>query len=145
MLLDQLQSAYKQAMIDKNPLAKEALSSTIAAIKNKKIDLQRDPTEEEIISCIRKEVKTRHEGALFYQQAGKEQDYNDEMEKVHILEGFLPSLLSEVELQAIAQEYITKLAIEDPLKQRGVMINAIKAEYGARVDGGLLNKIISEL
>jgi uncharacterized protein YqeY len=144
MLLDQLQAAYKQAMIDKNPLAKEALSSTIAMIKNKKIDLQRDLTEDEMIKCIQKEVKTRSEGASFYQQAGKNEEYNDEMEKVHILEGFLPSLLSEEELQAIVKAYITKLAIEDPLKQRGILINAIKAEYGASVDGGLLNKVISE-
>lgn len=61
MILDVLQSAYKQAMIDKDALAKEALSSTISAIKNKKIELQKDLSEDEMIKVIQKEVKTRME------------------------------------------------------------------------------------
>jgi uncharacterized protein len=144
MLFDQLQAAYKQAMIEKDPLAKEALSSTIAAIKNKKIELQRDPSEDDMIKCIQKEVKTRAEWASFYQQAGKDEQYAEEMQKVHILEGFLPQLLSADELKVLVARYVNELAITDILKERGKVINAIKAEHGARVDGGLLNQIISE-
>lgn len=143
MLLEDLQSAYKQAMIDKNPLAKEAINSTIAQIKNKKIELQRDPSEEEIQKVIQKEVKVRKEGAGFFQQAGKLDTYAEEMEKVAILEGFLPTLLSEDELYALVEQYITSLAITDLSKQRGVLTGALMKEYGASIDGALLNKIIS--
>ncbi len=144
MILDVLQSAYKQAMIDKDALAKEALSSTISAIKNKKIELQKDLSEDEMIKVIQKEVKTRMEWASFYQQAGKEIDYQQEIKKVQILEAFLPQLLSADELQLLINRYIQELAITDLMKQRGQLINAIKTEYGARVDGAVLNQLISQ-
>jgi uncharacterized protein len=145
MLLESLQADYKQAMIAKDSLAKSALNGMIAIIKNKKIDLQRDPTDDEITKLIQKEIKMLQEGADFYKQAGKDEEYTDEMTKISHLEKYLPSMLDETALKDIVSTYITKLEITDPLKQRGILMNAIKADYGASVDGGVLNGIISGL
>ncbi len=57
MLLTQLQQAYQTSIKEKKKNEKSALNSLLAQIKNKQIELQRAPNEEEIVSLIKKEIK----------------------------------------------------------------------------------------
>ena len=95
------------------------------------------------MKIIKKEIKSRKETIGFLEKAMKIHDVETENEKIAILEAYLPDLLSAEELKALIQEYITKLDIQDLQKQRGQLIGAIMKEYGAQVDGALLNTLIS--
>jgi uncharacterized protein YqeY len=52
-------------------------------------------------------------------------------------------MLSEAKLGEIVATKKAELGIEDVNKQRGQLIGVIMKEYGAAVDGALLNKVIS--
>jgi uncharacterized protein YqeY len=52
---------YKAAMKNKEQEKKDILNYIIAQIKYKKIELQKDPSDDEIIKIIKKEIKARQE------------------------------------------------------------------------------------
>jgi len=56
-LLDQIMADYKQAMISKEEPKKTVLNTIIARVKNKKIELQKDLEDSEIVQLIKKEIK----------------------------------------------------------------------------------------
>lgn len=77
---------YKIAMKERQENRKLILNYLISQIKNKKIDLQRELTDEEVVNLIRKEVKSLQEGMLFLQKAGKEDELKTEEERRKVLE-----------------------------------------------------------
>jgi len=56
-LLERLMNDYKEAMREKNETKKTVLNLVLAKIKNKKIELQKDLEEIDIIGILKKEVK----------------------------------------------------------------------------------------
>jgi hypothetical protein len=57
-LLQKLTEDYKQAMRDKNEIKKSALNFVLSQIKYKKIELQKEPEDEDVVGVIKKELKT---------------------------------------------------------------------------------------
>jgi len=60
---------YKQAMRDKAAIKKEILNFIISQVKYKKIEIQKDPTDEDVIQIIKKEIKSRQESISFLEKA----------------------------------------------------------------------------
>ena len=56
-LLEQLTNDYKEAMKNKQETKKTVLNLVLSKIKNKKIELQKDLEDAEIITILKKEVK----------------------------------------------------------------------------------------
>lgn len=56
-LLERLTHDYKEAMKQKDEIKKLVLNLILAKIKNKKIELQKDLEDIDIVAIIKKEVK----------------------------------------------------------------------------------------
>jgi hypothetical protein len=56
-LLEQIQKDYIQAMKDRDNTKKSALNYILAQIKNKKIELQKELEDIDIIKILKKEIK----------------------------------------------------------------------------------------
>jgi uncharacterized protein YqeY len=56
-LLERLTNDYKEAMKVKDEIKKIVLNLVLAKIKNKKIELQKDLDDVDIITILKKEVK----------------------------------------------------------------------------------------
>jgi len=56
-LLDQLTADYKEALKARNEVKKSVLNFVLAQIKNKRIELQKDPEDADILAILKKEVK----------------------------------------------------------------------------------------
>lgn len=85
-MIEQIMQDYKIAMKERQENRKLILNYLISQIKNKKIDLQRELTDEEVVNLIRKEVKSLQEGMLFLKKAGKRDELKTEEEKRKVLE-----------------------------------------------------------
>lgn len=85
-MIEQIMQDYKIAMKERQENRKLILNYLISQIKNKKIDLQRELTDEEVVNLIRKQVKSLQEGMLFLEKAGKGDALRTEEEKRKILE-----------------------------------------------------------
>lgn len=144
-LYQQLQDDYKQAFRDKNALKKEVLGIVLATIKNKYIESRQELSDAEIVQIITKEVKQMRETMVFLEKAWKSEDLALEVDKIAILQVYLPVMLSEEETQDIVDTYKTTLGVTDLQKERGKLMGAIMKDYTGKIDTGLLQKIISWL
>ncbi len=145
MLLDQLLSDYKLSMKEKFELKKSALNFVLAQIKNKKIELQRDPNDEEIIALLKKEVKALNEAIGFLEKANKPAELAEEQEKKLILESYLPAMLDKAQTKVLIEELITQLGISDLKTGRGLLMKELMAKHKSELDGSLVNEIINEM
>jgi len=144
-MFEKIQNDYIQAMKDKEILKKSALNYLIAQIKNKKIELQRDPNDEEIISLIKKEVKSLNEAISFLEKANKPEELQEEKEKKLILESYLPAMLDEEQTKSLIENAIRNLNITDLKTQRGLLMKELMATHKTELDPALLNALINTM
>ena len=144
-MFEKIQNDYIQAMKNKETLKKSALNYLIAQIKNKKIELQRDPNDEEIISVIKKEVKSLNEAISFLEKANKPEELQEEKEKKLILENYLPATLNEEQTKSLIESVIRNLNITDLKTQRGLLMKELMATHKTELDPALLNALINTM
>ena len=144
-MIEQIMQDYKIAMKERQENRKLILNYLISQIKNKKIDLQRELTDEEVVNLIRKEVKSLQEGMLFLQKAGKRDELKTEEEKRKVLEWYLPQLMTKEQTKNLIQQMVVELGLIDLQKQKGVLMKEIMSKYRGSIDPGLVNQVLLEL
>ena len=144
-MIEQIMQDYKTAMKERQENRKLILNYLISQIKNKKIDLQRELTDEEVVNLIRKEVKSLQEGMLFLQKAGKGDELKAEEEKRKILEWYLPQLMTKEQTKNLIQQIVVELGLIDLQKQKGVLMKEIMSKYRGSIDPELVNQVLLEL
>ena len=142
-LLDKITEDYKQAMKNHEEVRKSALNYLLAQIKNKKIELRADPTDDDVISVIKKEIKSLNETLLFLEKANKSDEIAIETKKKEILESYLPAMLSREQTENLINEVISKLGITDLKTQRGLLMKELMANHKSELDGAVVNDIIN--
>ncbi len=143
-LLEQITADYKEAMKAKEEEKKIILNYLLAQIKNKKIETQQDPTDADIISIIKKEVKAVTETISFLEKAEKNEEKEQEFFKKTVLESYLPQMMNEEETENFLETMIQELEITDLKSQRGMIMKKIKEEEITTVDGAILNNCINK-
>ncbi len=144
-MIEQIMQDYKIAMKERQENRKLILNYLISQIKNKKIDLQRELTDEEVVNLIRKEVKSLQEGMLFLQKAGKGDELKTEEEKRKVLEWYLPQLMTKEQTKNLIQQIVVELGLIDLQKQKGVLMKEIMSKYRGSIDPELVNQVLLEL
>ncbi|MDR0369262.1 MAG: GatB/YqeY domain-containing protein [Candidatus Peribacteria bacterium] len=143
-LLEQLTNDYKEAMKQKEEVRKLALNYLLAQAKNKKIELQADLTDDDIIALIKKEIKAINEAISFLQKANKTEEIEIENQKKSVLESYLPAMLSREQTESLINTLIEQLAITDLKSQRGLLMKELMANHKSEIDGALVNDIINQ-
>lgn len=142
-LLERLTNDYKEAMKAKDETKKIVLNLVLAKIKNKKIELQKDLEESEIVAILKKEVKEILEAIGFLEKANKLEDIEIEKQKKLLLEFYLPATMTKEQTTELIQKLISDHNITDLKTQRGLLMKELMANYKGQVDGQLVNEIIN--
>lgn len=145
MLYEKLLDDYKCAMKEKQEVKKSALNFVLAQIKNKKIELQREPNDDEIIAVLKKEVKALNETISFLEKAQKSEELAEEQEKKYVLESYLPQLLDKPTTKKLIEEVLVQLRISDLKTGRGLLMKELMAKHKSELDGTLVNELINEM
>ena len=144
-MIEKIMQDYKIAMKERQENRKIILNYLIAQMKNKKIEVQRELTDDEVLSLIRKEVKSLGEAMLFLQKAGKIEDLRTEEEKKEVLESYLPQLLDKEKTRNLIQKVISDLGLIDIQKQRGQLMKELMGKYRGEVDPSVINEVLLEM
>ncbi len=144
-LLDQIMSDYKQAMITKEEPKKTVLNTIIARAKNKKIELQKELEDAEIVQLIKKEIKEIVESMSFLEKANKQEDLEIEKQKKLLLEFYLPATMSAEQTKDLINKLIADLNITDLAKQRWIIMKELMANYKSQIDWSLVNEVINSM
>ena len=142
-LLEQITEDYKQAMKNHEEVKKLALNYLLAQIKNKKIELRADPTDDDVIAVIKKEIKSLNEALLFLEKANKSDEIVVETQKRDILQSYLPAMLSREQTEVLIDETVSKLWISDLKTQRWLLMKELMANHKSELDGAVVNDIIN--
>ena len=145
MLYEKIQEDYKISMKEKQEVKKSALNYVLAQIKNKKIELQRDPNDDEIIAILKKEVKAINEAIIFLEKANKPEELAEEQEKKAIIESYLPQMLDYNQTKALIEKIIAEKGITDLKTQRGLLMKELMATHRSELDWSLVNEIINKM
>ncbi len=132
-------------MKEKNETKKIVLNLILAKIKNKKIELQKDLEDVDIIGIIKKEVKEILETMGFLEKANKLEDLAIEQEKKTVLDFYLPATMSKEQTSELIKKLIAEHTLTDLRTQRWTLMKELMANYKSEVDGGLVNDIINEM
>ena len=115
------------------------LGTIVSDVKNRRIELRRDPTDEEVVDVIRKGIKRRRESVEMYAGAGREELAAKEREEIAMLEGFLPPAVADDELRAAVRE-----AIAGGAATIGAVMGKVLPQFKGRAEGSAINAIARE-
>lgn len=116
----------------------------LAALKNEKIQAQRDLTGEEVESVLRRAVKQRRDSIEQYARGGRQDLVDAETEELAILEEYLPKGLSDAEVEAAIREIIQEKGFTSA-KDVGPAMKEVMARHRGRVDGKKAQEIARRL
>ena len=143
MQIEQLRKDMMAAMKARDKERKDAISSLVSAVKKNAIDAgcREDIPEDMVDSTIMKEIKTVQE-----QIDSCPKDRTDLLEQYQkrydIMKEYAPKLLSKEEVKAILEE---KYADVIATKNKGQIMKIVMPELKGKVDGKVINEVVTEL
>ena len=145
-ILENIQAARKQALIDKDSTLRTTLTTLFCEITTKEKIEGHEPTDKDAIKALTKFLNSAKENR------GYASDFNDPVRfnafhaEVALYESFLPVAkpqLSDETLKDAVRSVIAWRLAEDTAKPKmGVVINDIKAKYEGQYDPKALTPIV---
>ncbi|MCM5661467.1 GatB/YqeY domain-containing protein [Galbibacter mesophilus] len=142
-LQDKVMAEMKAAMKAKNAPALEALRAVKSELllANTNAATKDGLSEEEEIKLLQKLVKQRKDSAAIYNEQGRADLADPELEQAAIIEKFLPEQLSEEEIAKVVEEIIAKTGAEG-IKDMGKVMGMASKELAGRADGKTISTVV---
>ena len=145
MILEILQNDMKQAMKDKNIIARDVLRSVIGAVKKTAIDERCDTTEELIDRVLLKEKKTLQE-QIDTCPADRSILLQEYKNKMAVLDKYCPKLLDNPEeIKNIIIRELAAAGIESVKANKSVAMKLLMPQFKGKADMKIVNQVIGEL
>lgn len=138
-LLARLQSDLNKARKSQDKGTTLLLSTTLAEIKNRRIELLRDLTDEEVVEVLRKGIRKRRESVEIFAKAGREELARKESAEITILETYIPPQMGDDAIRAIVAA-----AVKGGAQNIGAVMGAVMPQLKGKADGGRINAIARE-
>lgn len=133
----------KDAMKSRRRPRVEALRMLTAALKNAEIEKRMPLTEDEEQEILRRQLKQREESAEAFRKAGREEAAQAEEAEAEIVRHYLPTPLSDEELEEVVDESIRETGASSMKDMGDVMSRATAAAVG-RADNRKLAALVRE-
>lgn len=121
----------KLAMKSRDQVRLDTIRFMLSQLKNLAIDKGEPLTDTEVQKAIAKQVKQQNEVIDQYRQAGRQDLVDEETAQVKVLETYLPTQISDEELQAM----VAKTIEEMPNAGLGQVIGAVNKLTAGQADG----------
>ena len=115
------------------------LGTLLSEAKNRRIELQRELTDEELVDLIRKQIKRRRESITMFEQANRTDLVETERSQATMLEAYLPAQVDDGELRAAV-----RAAIDGGAANIGAVMGKVLPQFKGRADGSAINRIARE-
>lgn len=138
----QIMDDVKNAMRAKEAVKLSTLRMLQSAIKNKEIEVRpNELSDKDVISVVKKLVKQRKEAAEQYENAGRPELAEKEIEESKFLEVYLPAQMGEEQVTAIVDEVIAALGASS-MKEMGAVMKEVQAKTAGSADGKMISSIV---
>jgi len=141
-MLSQILKDLKQAQLSRDKVKVSTLRLLVSEIHNAEIK-QGVLTDQDLISVIQREVKKRREAAEGFRKGGREDSAQKEESEAKILQGYLPSQMTDEELTAVVEQAITEVGANS-VSDMGKVMGAIMGKVAGQADGTRVSTIVKE-
>lgn len=115
------------------------LSTILSDVKNRELELNHPPSDDETAEVLRRGVKRRRESVEAFEKGGREERAAGERAEIRILEEYLPASVPPEEIRAAVREAIAAGATD-----MGKVMAAVMPRFKGRADGKVVNTIVRE-
>ena len=142
-LRDQIQVDIAVAMRGGDSLRRDVLRMTISAAYNLEKKNQKPLTEDEFLTVLSREVKTRRESVDAFSKAGRQDLVDKEQSEIDILAEYLPQALTQVEIDALIAQAV---AATDASSARdlGKVMGWLSPRTRGRADGKVVSAAVAQ-
>ncbi|OGX06089.1 MAG: hypothetical protein A3G87_02570 [Omnitrophica bacterium RIFCSPLOWO2_12_FULL_50_11] len=145
MLSDQIDSDLKVAMKERNLVGVDALRMLKSAIKNKSIEKRTDSLPDEaVLELVQKLIKQRKDSIEQFKKGNRQDLVDKETKEIALLERYLPSQLSDAELQNLVRETLDVTHAKTK-SEIGRIMKEIMPKIKGRADSKRVNEIALKL
>jgi uncharacterized protein len=115
------------------------LSTILADIKNRRIELRREPADDDVIEVLRRGIKRRRESIEAYQRGARADLVAKEQFEVDTLERYLPAPVATEVIRAAA-----RAAIASGATTIGAVMGKVLPQFKGQADGSTISTIVRE-
>lgn len=105
----------------------------LAAVKQREVDERVELDDTQVLAVLEKMLKQRKDSISQYVAAGRDDLAEVERAEITVIEAYLPSKLSEVELDALIEAAIAENGASSA-RDMGKVVGAVKAKAAGRAD-----------
>jgi uncharacterized protein YqeY len=142
-LIARLEDELKQAMVTRDGDRRDALRLILASLRSAEKELQRPLHDDEELQVLQRERKRRLEAAEAYRSADRDEQAQDEERELAVLEEFMPTPLSEDELEEIIDDAIAEVGATS-IRDLGRVMADVMPQVSGRADGSVVSQLVRE-
>jgi len=143
-LTEKIQQDMKAALKEKDREKLSTLRMILNALKNAQIEERGELSEEKELQVISSYAKGIKESIEQFEKGGREDLVEKERRELEIVMSYLPKQLSEDEITQEVQKVISELEASGP-RDIGRVMGEMMKRFRGRVDGKVVNRIVSEM
>ena len=145
---EKIKEDIKEGMKARDEARLRSARNLLSAFTNELVAQKKKPDEmledEAALVVIGKSAKQRKDSIEQFKAGGREDLVAPEEEELAYLSAFLPEMMGEDEIKAIAEAKKSELGVEDKAKM-GVLMGAVMKEVKGKADGGDVKKVVESL
>ncbi|HEY8179149.1 MAG TPA: GatB/YqeY domain-containing protein [Candidatus Limnocylindria bacterium] len=140
-LQQRIESAMREAMLARDVRRTGTLRMAMAAFQNRRIELGRDLTDEDVTDVLAKQMKQRRESIEHFKAGGRDAMVQVEEEESAIIAEFLPKPLSEDELRELVAAAVAETGASTPA-DLGKVMGRLAPQIKGRADGKVASDMV---
>lgn len=138
-LTERLRADLNSARRDRDRLRTAVLAMTLSEVRNRQIEMGREPTDEDVTEVVARAIRKRREAAEQIRAVGRTDVADKEEQEAALLMAYMPAQLSETEVRQMVKD-----AIAGGAGNIGAVMGAIMPRVKGRFDGKETNRIVRE-
>ncbi len=139
-----VEAAAREAVLARDRLRTSTLRMALAAAQNRRIELGRPLTDEEMIETLSRQVKQRRESIEQFTAGGRDDLAEREEAELRILAEFLPAQIPPDELERMARDAIAETGATGP-GELGRVMGRLAPRIKGRADGRVASELVRRL
>lgn len=143
-ILDTLRKDMFEARKSGDQNKANILSIAIASVSNFKIEVQRDITDEDVITILRKEEKKLKEAFEQFTNNGRDDLAQREKAQLEVIQTYLPALMSDDEVEKAVKAQIVQLG-DVTIRDMGKIMGMVMAQLKGKADGNIVSQMVKKV
>jgi len=143
-LKNQIQEAMKTAMRSQEKERLGVIRLILAGMKQQEVDERIVLSDEQILALLDKMIRQRKESIKQFEAGNREDLVKQEAFEINVIQEFLPTALSEAEINDLIHKAIQELNASS-IRDMGKVMAVLKPKLQGRADLGEVGNIIKKL